>query len=349
MISPRRVGLLGVAAAALLAGPAWLAAQAPSGGAAPAVMPAPAAVKPVPGWKAPKTANGHPDLQGYWTSLSFTPLQRPEKFGTREFLTSEEIDQIFKTGVDRSYEFTFANSADTPVYDATVYSLDAWQNGVRPNPRTSLIVDPPNGRLPAMTPEAVGGGRGRGGARYDGPEDLGQGVRCFSFGGPPIPAGSAYNQNTFIHQGRDAVIIEYEWGSSTRLVPLASSPHLAGSIRPWRADSRGRWEGDTLVIETSNFRSGTAPQGSNPATVKLTERLTLMDKDTMEYRYTVDDPSTWTQPWTAVIPLFRIEGPLFEYACHEGNNGLVNMLEGARKLEKEGKDPATAMRGGGDQ
>ena len=347
MVSSKRTAFFGAAALAVVL-PAWLAAQqAP----APAAMPAPAAVKPAPGWKAPRTANGHPDLQGYWTSLSFTPLQRPERFGTREFLTGEELEQMFKAGMDRSYEFTFANSADTPVYDATVYSLDAWQNGVRPNSRTSLIVDPANGRLPALTPEAAARMKQqqRRANPYAGPEDLSQGVRCFSFGGPPIPAGSAYNHNTFIHQSRDAVVIEYEWGSSARLVSLDSRPHVSGTIRPWKGDSRGRWEGDTLVIETTNFRPGTQPQGSNPATVKLTERLTLMDKDTLEYRYTVDDPSTWTQPWTAVIPLFRIEGPLFEYACHEGNNGLVNLLEGARQLEKEGKDPAKMMNAGGDQ
>ena len=296
------------------------------------------ATQPAPGWKPPRTADGHPDVQGYWTSLSFTPLERPEKYATQEFLSDAELDQIFKAGVDRSYEFTFANSADTPVYDATVYGLDAWQNGVRPNRRTSLIVDPPNGRLPAMTAEGQarrGGGRRGGPPMYNGPEDLGNGVRCFSFGGPPIPAGSAYNQNTFIHQGKDHVIMEYEWGSAARIVPLDGRPHLSAAIRPWKGDSRGRWEGDTLVIETTNFRMGEAPQGSNAATVKLTERLTLMDKDTIEYKYTIDDPSTWTRPWTAIIPLARIDGPLFEYACNEGNNGLVNLLEGARFQEKE--------------
>jgi hypothetical protein len=287
--------------------------------------------------QAPRTPHGQPDLQGYWTSLSFTPLERPEKYGTREFLTDQEVEEIFKAGVQRSYDLTFANSADTPVYDATVYALDAWQNGVRPNRRTSLIVDPPNGRLPSLTLEAQAR---RSRVRppqetFNGPEDLGMGVRCFTFGGPPIPAGSNYNQNTFILQGKDHVVLEYEWGSVTRVVPLDRRPHLSGNIRPWRGDSRGRWDGDTLVIETTNFRPGVTPQNSNAATVRLTERLTRIDENTIEYTYTVDDPSTWARPWTAIIPLSKVEGPLFEYACHEGNNGLVNILEGARAQEKK--------------
>lgn len=337
----RLVVLMVVVAAALWSSPGWLAAQAPSGSAPPAVMPSPAPSRPAPGWKVPRTPNGHPDLQGYWNSLTFTPVERPEKYGTREFLTPEELEQVFRAGIDHSYEFTFANAADAPVYDATVYSLDAWQNGVRPNPRTSLIVDPPNGRFPPRTPEGQKRFRPEAAreeaftARYSGPEDLGVGVRCFTFGGPPIPAGSNYNQNTFILQGKDHLVIEYEWGSITRVVPLDGKPHLSPNIRPWRGDPRGRWEGDTLVIETTNFRPMGAPAGSNPATVKLTERLTRLDENTMEYRYTVDDPSTWTRPWTAVIPLFKVVGPLFEYACHEGNNGLVNILEGQRAQDKQ--------------
>ena len=337
-----------MAAAAIVvlsSAPAWVSAQAPAASNAPA-QPSAATAKPsgapAKPWTLTRTPNGQPDLQGYWTSLSFTPLERPEKYGTREFLTDAEVEEIFKAGVAHSYEFTFANSADTPVYDATVYALDAWQNGVRPNKRTSLIVDPPNGRLPPMTPagQARRGRGGRGGQQqqtFNGPEDLGMGVRCFTFGGPPIPAGSNYNQNTFILQGKDHVVIEYEWGSVTRVIPLDRRPHLSGSIRPWRGDSRGRWEGNTLVIETTNFRPGAAPNGANPATVRMTERLTRIDENTIEYKYTIDDPSTWTRPWTAIIPLSKVDGPLFEYACHEGNNGLVNILEGARAQEKQGR------------
>ena len=320
----RSACLLAVAIGVLSYTPAWVVAQAPAASSASART-----------WTSPRTPNGQPDLQGYWTSLSFTPLERPEKYGMREFLTDQEVQEIFKAGVDRSYEFTFANSAETPVYDATVYSLDAWQNGVRPNKRTSLIVDPLNGRLPPMTPQAMARPRGRQEPVFDNPEDLGVGVRCLTFGGPPIPAGSNYNLNTFIAQGRDHVVVEYEWGSTTRVIPLDGRPHLSANIRAWRGDSRGRWEGDTLVVETTNFRPGAAPQNSNPATVRMTERLTRIDENTIEYKYTIDDPSTWTRPWTAIIPLSKVDGPLFEYACHEGNNGLVNILEGARAQEKQ--------------
>jgi hypothetical protein len=198
-----------------------------------------------------------------------------------------------------------------------------------------------------MTPEGQARrGRGRpvdredaAGPAYNGPEDLGVGVRCFTFGGLPIPAGSGYNQNTFILQGKDHIVLEYEWGSSTRVVSLDGRPHLSGNIRPWRGDSRGRWEGDSLVIETTNFRPLAAPQGTNPATVRVTERLTRIDESTIEYKYTIDDPSTWTRPWTATVPLSKVDGPLFEYACQEGNNGLVNMLEGARAQEKRAAEP----------
>jgi hypothetical protein len=292
--------------------------------------------EPARGWRVPRTPSGHPDLQGYWTSLSFTPLERPEKFGTREFLTDEELAQVFRAGVDRSYEFTFANSADTPVYDATVYALDAWQNGVRPNRRTSLIVDPPNGRLPALTSKAQAE-RGRPRREsFDGPEHLGMGLRCFSFGGPPIPTGSSYNRNVFILQSKDHMIVEYEWGSSTRVIPFVGGrPHLSSAIRSWRGDPRGRWEGDTLVVESANFRPGAAPDDADPTTVRLTERFTRLDENTIEYKYTIEDPSTWTRPWTVILPLAKIDGPLFEYACHEGNNGLVNILEGARFQEKQ--------------
>lgn len=331
-------GLVVMRTTALAACMVWLAApDVATQNARPAAAPAavtPMPTAPSPSWRAPRTPDGQPDLQGYWTSLSFTPLERPERFGTREFLTDQELEQIFKAGLERSYEFTFANAADTPVYDATVYALDAWQNGVRPNRRTSLIVDPPNGRLPSLTPQAQAARSRVRRESFDGPEHLGVGLRCFTFGGPPIPTGSGYNRNVFILQGKDHVVVEYEWGSSTRLIPLDGRPHLSPNIRFWRGDPRGRWENNTLVVESTNFRPEAAPEDAEAVTVRLTERFTRLDDNTIEYKYTIDDPSTWTRPWTVILPLSKIEGPLFEYACHEGNNGLVNILEGARAQEK---------------
>ena len=337
----RSSGALAVVMAVALSAPAFVAAQA---------RPAAAAKTAAKTWTPPRTPDGQPDLQGYWTSLSFTPLERPAKFGTREFLTDAEAEEFFKAGVQHSYEFTFANSAETPVYDATVYALDAWQNGVRMNKRTSLVVDPPDGRIPPRTPEALkraAAGRGRGAANaaedgqrvagFDGPEDLSIGVRCLTFGGPPIPAGGGYN-NTQIVQGPGYVMIEYEWGSETRIVPLDGRPHLPPNIRPWHGDPRGHWEGNTLVVETTNFRPGNTYQNANPATLRMIERFTRIDAETIEYKYTIDDPTTWTKPWSAIIPLSRVDGPMFEYACHEGNNGAINILEGARAQDKAAAD-----------
>jgi hypothetical protein len=325
-------------ASALLA-PAFLSAQAPP---APRTTPAAKAKS----WTVARTPDGQPDLQGYWTSLSFTPMERPAKYGGREFLTDEEMAEVFKSGVQHAYEFTYANSAEVPVYDSTVYALGAWQNGVTPNRRTSLVVDPPDGRIPPLTPE---GQKARAAmrkiptanenieldqpVRADGPEDLTLGVRCLSFGGPPIlPA--AYNSNVRIVQSPGYVMIEYEWNSEVRIIPLDGRPHLSENFHRWHGDSRGHWEGNTLVVETTNFRPGATFQNANPDTLRITERFTRIDAATIEYKFTIDDPTTWTKPWSAIVPLSHVEGPMFEYACSEGNNGIVNILAGARAAEK---------------
>jgi len=330
--------LTALMAIALLS-PPFLAAQArPSTSATPA-----AGAKT---WTASRTPDGQPDLQGYWTSLSFTPMERPAKYAGREFLTDEEAAEVFKAGVQHAYEFTYANSAETPVYDSTVYALGAWQNGVTPNRRTSLVVDPPDGKIPPLAPEAQKARAAmkkiptanenlevQGPVQADGPEDLTLGVRCLSFGGPPIlPA--AYNSNVHIVQGAGYVMIEYEWNSEIRTIPLDGRPQLSHNIHRWHGDSRGHWEGNALVVETTNFRPGATFQNANPKTLKITERFTRLDARTIEYKFTIDDPATWTKPWSAIVPLSHIDGPMFEYACGEGNNGIVNILAGARASER---------------
>ena len=327
------------AAMAVLLAPGFLAAQTQTAKAAPA-----AATSKT--WTLPRTPDGQPDVQGYWTSLSFTPMERPAKYGKREFLTDEEMAEVFKSGVQHAYEFTYANSAETPVYDSTVYALGAWQNGVQPNRRTSLVVDPPDGRIPPLTPE---GEKSRaemkkiptanenietqGPVQADDPNDLTLGVRCLSFGGPPIlPA--AYNSDVHIVQGAGYVMIEYEWNSEVRVIPLDGRPPLSQNMHRWHGDSRGHWEGNTLVVETTNFRPGATFQNADPSTLKITERFTRIDARTIEYKFTVDDPATWTKPWSAIVPLSHSDGPMFEYACAEGNNGIVNILAGARATEK---------------
>jgi hypothetical protein len=354
--------------AMVLSTPTFVAAQAPSAVAAKTAAKTDtktAANRKT--WTSPRTPDGQPDLQGYWTSLSFTPMERPAKYGGREFLTDEEMAQLFKEGVQHTYEFTYANSAETPVYDATVYALGAWQNGVKPNRRSSLIVDPPDGKLPPLTPEAAkkraammagpaavpardsdlnaavatDEDRNNRPVKADVPADLGLGVRCLSFGGPPILPG-AYNSNTHIVQSPGYVMIEYEWNSEVRIIPLDGRPHLSQNIHPWHGDSRGHWEGDTLVVETTNFRPGATYQDANPKTLHITERFTRLDAETIEYKFTIDDPTTWTKPWSAIVPLSSINGPMFEYACGEGNNGLVNILAGARATEKAAAEKAAA-------
>jgi hypothetical protein len=303
-------------------------------------------------WKSSYTPDGQPDLQGIWTNLSFTPMVRPAKYGNREFLTMEEMDWDFKAGVARSYDTTLGNAADSPFYDATTYALDAWQNGIQPNPRTSLIVDPPNGQFPPLTPEAARKRDARpapnqqanaGNAaptKADTTADMGVGVRCITFGGPPI-LPSVTNSNLRIVQSAETVLLEWEWNSTPRIVPLDGRPHLSSNVRPWNGDSRGHWGGDTLVVETTNFRPGATYQDANPNTLKITEYFTRTDETTIEYKFIVDDPTTWTAPWSAIVPFSRIKGPMPEFACSEGNFSLVEILAAARAVDQAEKEKAT--------
>jgi hypothetical protein len=313
-------------------------------------------------WVMPRTADGHPDFSGYWNSLSFTPMERPAKYGNREFLTPEEMKEKFKSGVRGSYEPGAQGSEDryggelfnpdSVDYDATTYGLSPWQNGIKPNPRTSLVVDPPDGRIPPLTAEAkarlAAGDRAAGGFPYvvddhhggavvhaDRAKDLGQNTSCVTqSGGPPlIPA--EYNSGLFMAQNPDYLMIETETGSEFRIIPLDGRPHVSASIHQWHGDSRGHWEGDTLVVETTNLRPDHTYRNGDPKTQKITEYFKRISADTIEYKFTVDDPSTWTRPWSAIIPMSVSTGPLFEYDCSENNNDAVNILAGARAFEKK--------------
>jgi hypothetical protein len=289
-------------------------------------------------------------------------LERPAQYGNREFLTEKETKAVFNAGVHRTFdssgddpqgELFNPNSAD---YDVVTFGLAPWQNGIKPNPRTSLVVDPPDGRIPPLTPEAkarretarsthgnvVEDHHGRAEVHADVPTDLGVRTACISMsGGPPILPGE-YNSSVFIMQNPDHVVIEAEYGTEARIIPLDRRPHVSSSIRQWRGDGRGHWEGDTLVVETTNFRPEDTFRGANPGTLKITERFRRVAEDRIEYKFTVDDPSTWTKPWTAVVPLNAVDGPLFEYDCSENDNDAVNILAGARILEKR----AEAVSGG---
>ena len=309
------------AAAAIALGSLTLLAQAPKPAAA-----AKAA------YKVPKTADGVPDLTGNWTNATYTPLERPAQFAGKEFFTPEEAEKFVKS---RDENFN-SQSADDIHYDNALWQTENYKKGVN-SLRTSLIVDPPDGKLPPLTeaarnrPTGPVVGEGQASRRGDSYENRTWGERCVSWGndGPPMmPVG--YNANLDILQGPGYVVVRNEMIHSARIIPTdGNRPHVGEKIRGWNGDSRGHWEGNTLVVETTNFSSKVRFRNSTAAT-RVTERFTRTDADTIDYQFTVEDPNTWTRPWTAVVPMRRVPGPIYEYACHEGNYGLPNILRAQR-------------------
>ena len=290
---------------------------------------------------APRTAWGQPDLQGVWDFRSITPLQRPERLENQEFLTEEEAAELEQAAVardaaawDREARRTEAGG-NVGAYNN--FWMDRGQKAVGTR-RTSLIVDPPNGRMPEQTTAA----QQRAGVRRDyrrehpadGPEDFSNGVRCIlgCNAGPPFTP-SAYNNNMQLFQTPDHVVVVTEMVHTARIIPLDGSPHLPSNVQQWSGDSRGHWEGETLVVETTNHTDKTRWRGSTPD-MRLVERFTRVDAETLLYEFTVTDPTTWTAPWTAAVPLLLNPEPMFEYACHEGNYSMGVMLAGTREEEK---------------
>jgi hypothetical protein len=319
---------------------AWLApvlAQAPAPTARPGA--------PAKTLKLPRTPDGQPDLQGFWTNTTYTPLERPKNI-TKEFYTREEaLDIAKRAAVVEAGETEPGTIADVH-YDFTQFGLDRSQTGFALNLRTSLIVDPPDGRLPPLSAEGQkrtaerAQARKRMGAATDAVQNQPLSVRCIIMdrAGPPMLPG-AYNNNYQIVQTPGNVMILVEMIHHVRIIPLDARPHLPSNVRQWMGSYTGRWEGDTLVVETTNFTDKTAFQGSSE-NMRLTERFTRVDENTVMYRFTVDDPSTWTKPWSAELPMKKTVGPLFEHACHEGNYGLANTLAGARNEEKKAAEAA---------
>jgi hypothetical protein len=291
-------------------------------------------------WQPPRTPDGKPDLQGTFTFRTITPLQRPAALAGKDTLTPEEA-AAFETSenirLNRDLydpEKGQPSAGYPPRSQGGVLSYnDFWYergNELTADKRTSLIVDPPDGRIP-MAPRS-GGGRG-GAGRYDAPETLSLADRCLlGFNAGPPMISSTYNNNVQIVQTRDYVMIQTEMIHEARIIPTTGRPH--GTLPRWIGDSRGRWEGDTLVVETINFKRETSLPGSSAQT-KLVERFRRVGPDTITYEFTVTDPTTLTRPWTAVMPLTRIDDLMYEYACHEGNYGMQGILSGARFLEKE--------------
>jgi hypothetical protein len=302
-------------------------------------------------WTPLRTVDGQPDLQGTWDFRTVTPLERPSQFANKEVLTDEEAvefarQRVEASDVDANRDKTargLVNGAPATQDVASAYNDFWYDRGTKvvSTNRTSLVVDPPDGRIPQLTPEARARLSAMDAARERpaaGPEDRGIGERCIlGFNsGPPINPGG-YNQNVQIFQTRDHVVIYNEMVHNARIVPLDSRPF--GNIRQWTGVSRGRWEGQTLVVETKNFSRNTNFRGSS-ANLHLIERFTRANADTLLYEFTVTDPTTWTRPWTVQIPMTRSDAHIFEYACHEGNYGMEGILSAARAVEKAAADAA---------
>jgi len=278
-------------------------------------------------WSPPRTPWGDPDLQGVWNYATMTPLERPRDFASRAVLTAEEAAAYEQQTVARQ---AATNNTAGP---------DWWDAGTRTliDRRTSLIVDPDNGRLPSQTDDAKAravaraASRPRGGLS-DGPEDLGLNVRCllWSVAGPPLQPG-VYNNNVQIVQTRDYVAIVSEMIHDARIVPIDGRPH--GTVRRWMGDSRGWWEGATLVVDTINFSEKIEFRGATER-LHLVERFTRSGPDTIDYRYTADDAATWTAPWTAAFPLRKSDMLMYEYACHEGNARSVEGILRASAVQR---------------
>jgi hypothetical protein len=300
-------------------------------------------------WTAPRTTFGHPDLQGTWTTQTYTPLQRPQRYAGKEFLTEQEAAELTKLltqeNVDPLTPGIFGASDEERrkrVFqnDPTHYDNALWLTTSQPKAlsslRTSLITDPPDGLLPPPVPaakERAAARRTAGG--FDSHENRPITERCiiWTHEGPPMMP-PPYNDILRIFQTPDHVVIYRELATAPRIIPLNGRPHLPDQIRQWHGDSRGRWEGNTLVVDTTNFNDRTAFQGSSAA-LHVVERFTRTSADRIHYEFTVEDPNTWTRPWSAEIPMLQTDGMLYEYACHEGNYGLVNTLKGARFADRE--------------
>jgi hypothetical protein len=280
----------------------------------------------------PRAPDGHPDLQGTWDFAQLTPFERPGNFAGKSSLSDEEAEEFAQQRIESGNKDNRGGGAAADVERA--YNDFWWDFGKRVANQTSLVVDPPDGRVPPLTPDAQKRLAERRG-KYDNPEERPLAERCvigFNSGPPMIP--SAYNNNMQLVQTRDHVVILNEMIHSARIIPLSGRAHAPKHLRSLTGDSVGRWEGDTLVVDTTNFSQDAGFRGAS-ATMHLVERFTRVDKDTLRYEFTVDDPVTWTGKWSASIPMHRTDELIYEYACHESNYGLEGVLKGARYEDQQ--------------
>ena len=289
-------------------------------------------------YQAPRTEWGKPDLQGVWNFSSNVPMQRPTRYGERQFLTDQEIEELLA----RRAEADANSDSALPIPGVDESYNDFWieNAGIGDTLRTSHIIYPTDGRLPDLAEGAVTRRRNTGSTTINGPEDRGLSERClvgFNAGPPFIP--SLYNNNVQIFQNQDHVVLMTEMIHDARIVPVFDSndarPMLDEKLRLWSGDSRGHWDGDTLVVVTNNFNGQTRSFGGSGTSLDkvLTERLTRVGPYTVDYEFTIDDPVTFSDKLTAIVSMTKVAGLLYEYACHEGNYGMENILRGARVQE----------------
>ena len=293
----------------------------------------------------PRTPDGKPDLQGAWSFANVTPFERPAALGEKAVLSDDDVAQIEEQAAANSKQDEGrkrGTAADVNrAYNDFWYDRGTRVAGTR---QSSIVVDPANGRVPALTAEAQERASTRAAARKqrgpaDGPEDRSLGERCIlGFNAGPPFAPSAYNNNIQIVQTKDHVVVMTEMVHDARIVPLDGRKHLPGAVRPWMGDSRGHWEGDTLVVETTNFSDKNLYRNAS-ANLKLVEKFTRTAPDMLLYEFTVNDPATWAAPWTGRVPLERLDGQIYEYACHEGNLGMEGILKGTRADEVNASAP----------
>jgi len=339
------------------------AASSPAAGQTLASATPAAAAKEAPAgtsWTAPRTADGRPDLGGVWTNNNITPLERPKQWQGKAVLTEQELaelkqlaasvveggddaifgDNLVLLALERKKNATSRDGcAGRAVTEECVTSgnYNAFWLPTRDfyNLRTSLVIDPADGRVPALTPDAQQRAKAAAEQRRlhpaDGPEDRPFGERCLAFGIPRLQA--AYMSYMQLFQTPTHVAILNELGYEVRIVPIDGPAHVGGDIRQWKGDSRGRWDGDTLVVETANFPRNGAFMGATDS-LRLVERFTRVSPEILNYEVTISDPKTWEKPWTILIPVKRSSEQIYEFACHEGNHGMAGILAGARAEER---------------